>query len=571
MSSDPNLESLIESTIAVFKPYGKLMPSLDPKYFKRPPIKFLALTVNALHRKTKFADGLFTDDQFKGTLPERDDKLNFFKQLKEYTQIVLDQPIDVDPKAIASGKEVEKTLLFMQSFARAAENPVVSFDVALAKMKGGSAPPKESQPSKRPHKEEHHKSTEESSKPKEEDKHKHRPKESEKPKEDDKHRHRSKEDDKPKEEDKQRRRPKEDEKPKEEKPQSKEEDKHKHRPKEDEKPKEEERKRREEKPKEEEKPRKPKEEEKPKEAEKPKEEERKRREEKPKEEEKQRKPAPKEDEKPKEEEKQKQKPAKEEEPPKQQQKTDEEVNKRKEEERNKRKAREEEKQKRKASKEEKPRSKPKPQQEEIEDITEEASGPSITARKAPPKVRNESNVIVDAVAPQIIHEDDIDDDVDDIFVEDDGRNTTINGGQENGKLVKDILDACKQIGPDSAKKGDNLADEDRFRQGIELAKGLLQHLARSAQPLDILIQFSQEDLGNMENEYKRWAEECDKQQKILDQERLTTEQQLRELNAKIDELDKDIVRQEARLRSIKAAAFLKENNLMKQFTTMCGN
>jgi hypothetical protein len=42
--------------------------------------------------------------------------------------------------------------------------------------------------------------------------------------------------------------------------------------------------------------------------------------------------------------------------------------------------------------------------------------------------------------------------------------------------VQEILEAARQMG-----------DIDRFKQGIEVAKGLLQHLARSAQQLDTLI------------------------------------------------------------------------------------
>ena len=132
-----DLDQLIESTIAFFKPYGKAMPSLDKKYFSRPPIKFLALTVGTLCKKTGFAKGVFTDDQLKGTLPEKEDKLNFFNVLKEYTQICLGQMIDIDPKSIAQGYEVEKTLLFLQAMARAAAKPVVPFDEAEARINGG--------------------------------------------------------------------------------------------------------------------------------------------------------------------------------------------------------------------------------------------------------------------------------------------------------------------------------------------------------------------------------------------------------------------------------------------------
>jgi chromosome segregation ATPase len=175
--------------------------------------------------------------------------------------------------------------------------------------------------------------------------------------------------------------------------------------------------------------------------------------------------------------------------------------------------------------------------------------------------------VVDPVIAPVIHEA-VDDDVDDIFVEEDGRGARPGDG-EHGRLVKKILEAAREMGPDQGKP-DYMGDIDRFKQGIELAKGLLQHLARSAQPLDTLIQFSQEDLGNMENEYKRWTSECERQQRALEAEKVQTEQQLQELTGKIDELNKDIERQESKLRSVKAAAFLKEVDLMKQFAAFCG-
>jgi hypothetical protein len=88
--------------------------------------------------------------------------------------------------------------------------------------------------------------------------------------------------------------------------------------------------------------------------------------------------------------------------------------------------------------------------------------------------------------------------------------------------------------------------------------------------LDTLIQFSQEDLGNMENEYKTWTAECEKQQKKFEEERLATRQQFAEFRGKVDELDKEIVHQQTKLRVIKAAAFLKEHDLINQFATSCG-
>ena len=456
-------ESLIASTVEVFKPYGKLMPSLDPKYFKRPPIKFLALTVAALYKKTGFGKGLFTEDQLKGNLPEREDKLNFFGQLKKYTEVVLGEKIDVEPREIAAGKEVDKTLVFMQAFARAAESPKVPFDKALAQVKPGAsaeaaAPAGDDEEAKKKAEYERRKRAELERRKKEK-------------------------------EEAERKKREEQKKEKEEKPAGDEgkadaDDEEKKR-------KELERKKREAM-------------------------ERKRKE--------------------------------------------EEAEKRKKEEAERRKREEVERRKREEAEKKK-------REEEVEDVTDEAA-PAKTSGKAPPRAREEVNVVVDAVVPEVIKEEDADDQADDVFVEEDARGPA-DGGEGDGKLTKDIREAMMKMGPKQGGK-DAMDDADSFKQGIERAKILLQYLARSAQPLDTLIQFSQEDLGNMENEYKRWTAECAKQQHALEEERQATEKQLTELRAKADELDKDIVRQEGKLRSIKAAAFLKEGDLMKQFAALCG-
>ena len=44
------------------------MPHLDAKYFKRPPIKFLALTVRALNVIKGFGKRVFTENQLNGVL-----------------------------------------------------------------------------------------------------------------------------------------------------------------------------------------------------------------------------------------------------------------------------------------------------------------------------------------------------------------------------------------------------------------------------------------------------------------------------------------------------------------------
>jgi hypothetical protein len=544
----------VEATIALFKPYEKVIPSLDPKYYKRPPVKFLAMTVAGVSKQTGFAAGVFTDEQLKGNLPERDDKLKFFDDLKKYTEIVSGQPVDVDSTQIAAGKEMDKTLLFMQAFVRAAEKPSVPFDAALARFKGGDAPPAAAAAAKPAAKPKPAGSPVEATialfRPYEKAIPSLEPKYFERPPvkflaltvagvsrqtgfaagvfTDDQLKGNL-----PDREDKLKffddlkkyteivsgqavdvdskdiAAGKEVEKTllfmqafvrAAEKPavafdaalaRFKGGDAAAAKPAA-----------------------------KPKAAAKPPDDDA--AEEKPK-------PAAK---------------------PKQPAKDDADE---------------------KPAPKPKPEAKPKPAAKrepdaEVEDATGDGGAKKV-ARKAPPKVRDEASVVVDVAAPKIIQEV-VDDDADDVFVEEDGRGAGAVGSGEDGKLVQDILDVVRQMGTDGKEKGGG--DDDRFRHGIELARGFLQAVARSAQPLDTLIQFSQEDLGNMENEYKRWTIECDRQQAALDQERRTSEQQLAELNSKIDELDKEVLRQETKLRSVKASAFLKENDLLKQFIGLCG-
>jgi hypothetical protein len=546
-----DLESLIASTAAVFKPYEKLIPQYNIKFFSRPPLKFLALCVAALNKKTGYATNLFTDEQLQGNLPDRDSKLNFFADLRKYTEVLVGQGIDVDPKQIAAGKDVEKTLVLMQSMVRAAESPVVPFEQALVQVRpeaaGGEAPPAaKAKPPPKP--KEAPPAEGEAAKP---------PAKKGKPAEEaDKPAEGAAE--APKKPPAKKAAPKAAEAPGEAAPEGGEPAKKppakKAAPKAAEAPAEA--------PAEGAEPAKkpPSKKAAPKPAEAPAE-------------------APAEGAEPvkKAPAKKVAKPA---EPPAEVAEDATESPKKSPAKKvakpaeapaeggaEAEKAKPKQKQKPAAPadgdadvEKPKPKQKPGPKTEEVLDATDKTTT-GAKSRKPPPK---KEAVVVDTVVAPLIQEA-VDDDVDDIFVEEDGRGAHATDG-ENGKLVKEILAAARQLEPEQGKP-DYMGDIDRFKQGIDLAKGLLQHLARSAQPLDTLIQFSQEDLGNMENEYKRWTSECERQERALETERLQTEQQLQELNGKLEELCKDIERQETQLRRVKAAAFLKEVDLMKQFAT----
>ena len=141
MASPP--QELIDATMAALEPFKADFPN-EPKHYKRPPIKFLSLIVGAINKNTGFGKGVFSESELTGGLSTKEDKLNFFQKLKDYTQLLVGHEIDVEPKSIAAGKDVEKTLVFMQTFAEGAQHPKISFAKAAAKITGQPEPAEDS-------------------------------------------------------------------------------------------------------------------------------------------------------------------------------------------------------------------------------------------------------------------------------------------------------------------------------------------------------------------------------------------------------------------------------------------
>jgi nucleotide-binding universal stress UspA family protein len=158
-----------------------------------------------------------------------------------------------------------------------------------------------------------------------------------------------------------------------------------------------------------------------------------------------------------------------------------------------------------------------------------------------------------------------------VVVEEDGREAHAGDGEE-GKLVRRIPDAAREIGPDQGK-GIPQATSTASSRALSSRRACssTSRAARSRPTLGNVVELSREDLRSMGNEYKRWTTECEKQQLALGAEKRQTEQQLQELGAKLEELNKDVDRQESKLRSVKAAAFLNEVDLTKQFTPFCAS
>jgi hypothetical protein len=74
----------------------------------------VALMVAGISRRTGLGAGMFTAVQVAGKFLDGDEKIDFFKQLVAYTEIVLDEHVSVDRVAICQGMEVDNTLCFVR-------------------------------------------------------------------------------------------------------------------------------------------------------------------------------------------------------------------------------------------------------------------------------------------------------------------------------------------------------------------------------------------------------------------------------------------------------------------------
>ena len=119
------------------------IPEPEAKHYKRPPIRFLLLIVRALNKYTGFGKGVFSVEEFTINVRMKEETLNFFKKWKVYTQLLVGHDIDVDEHEIALGREVNKTLVFLQCLAEGAQHPKISFSKAAAKVTGQPEPAEE--------------------------------------------------------------------------------------------------------------------------------------------------------------------------------------------------------------------------------------------------------------------------------------------------------------------------------------------------------------------------------------------------------------------------------------------
>ncbi|CAF1623978.1 unnamed protein product [Didymodactylos carnosus] len=98
-------------------------PALTDKLLSRPPVQFLQDIVKSVVKKTRFLNGLYTDEELSpGYLKDkekRENKTLFMKKLVTAVSIALNEPPVVRVSKILSGHEADKTNLLLQALAKA--------------------------------------------------------------------------------------------------------------------------------------------------------------------------------------------------------------------------------------------------------------------------------------------------------------------------------------------------------------------------------------------------------------------------------------------------------------------
>ncbi|KAK4472636.1 hypothetical protein MN116_003870 [Schistosoma mekongi] len=145
------------------------------------------------------------------------------------------------------------------------------------------------------------------------------------------------------------------------------------------------------------------------------------------------------------------------------------------------------------------------------------------------------------------------------------------GDYEHGGLVTKILQTKKEFESVSAMNkessklqmnGMNEAARERekaiFNKGISRLCNSLQTLSRSAIPLSKLMDFVQEDLETMQQEFERWRDENHMLESQLKQEEILTQTCIEPLKAQLEELEQHAKEKERAIIKCKAKIF--QNN-----------
>jgi len=226
-------------------------------------------------------------------------------------------------------------------------------------------------------------------------------------------------------------------------------------------------------------------------------------------------------------------------------------------------------------------------EEQPKEPVENEEAPARKMRERPTSARPAKRVkapAVEEVAPPavvnpnvIIDENDDDEDENDLGFDDQidlgggGAGVTVNENDSHGALVQDIIDSKNKIEKNSQKSSRPVmseAEETKHKKRIEKIRSEIQQISRTAAPIGRVLDFIQEDMDSMENEFEQWTQELTRNQNIIQQGAKQNDASLQSLFDQLDQLDSEILAKRNEINSTKQKIYFNKNMIEKQVKMM---
>eukprot|EP00658_Telonema_sp_P-2_P063978 TRINITY_DN5284_c0_g1_i1.p1 TRINITY_DN5284_c0_g1~~TRINITY_DN5284_c0_g1_i1.p1 ORF type:complete len:523 (+),score=198.94 TRINITY_DN5284_c0_g1_i1:163-1731(+) len=134
------MEEITGSTTALYGPLIK-KPKMTTKLLSKPPFRFLHDVFSELTRNTGFAEGLYQGSELDaGTIKDKESKIAYLQKMLDYTQAACGFQIEIKLGKVVAGLEPENTNSFLQQIAQSATDSRVDRNAALTAVLGGGAP-----------------------------------------------------------------------------------------------------------------------------------------------------------------------------------------------------------------------------------------------------------------------------------------------------------------------------------------------------------------------------------------------------------------------------------------------
>jgi len=226
-------------------------------------------------------------------------------------------------------------------------------------------------------------------------------------------------------------------------------------------------------------------------------------------------------------------------------------------------------------------------EEQPKEPVENEEAPARKMRERPTSARPAKRVkapAVEEIAPPavvnpnvIIDENDDDEDENDLGFDDQidlgggGAGVTVNENDSHGALVQDIIDSKNKIEKNSQKSSRPVmseAEETKHKKRIEKIRSEIQQISRTAAPIGRVLDFIQEDMDSMENEFEQWTQELTRNQNIIQQGAKQNDASLQSLFDQLDQLDSEILAKRNEINSTKQKIYFNKNMIEKQVKMM---